>query len=50
MLAQCFMEAFRAVLEKDATEAVMAAWEEGFKLLANQIMKVEDLKRNNPSM
>jgi len=47
MLAECFKEAFRVVLEKDATPAVIEAWDEGFKLFANQIMKVEDLKRNN---
>merc|ERR1719322_91168 len=50
MLAQCFKEAVSQGLGSVATPAVMEAWEEGFKLFANQIMKIEDLKRNNPSI
>merc|ERR1711982_285647 len=50
MLAQCFVEAFSESLGSDATPAVVEAWTEGLKLFANQIMKIEDLKRSSVSM
>jgi len=45
LMEECFKETFRVVLADDATPAVMAAWDEGFKYLANLIMKGEDLAR-----
>jgi len=47
MLAQCFIEAFSQGLGNDATPAVIEAWTEGVKLFANEIMKIENLKRDS---
>merc|ERR1711862_521901 len=47
MLAQCFIEAFSQGLGSDATPAVIEAWTEGIKLFANEIMKIENLKRDS---
>merc|ERR1712227_879859 len=47
MLAQCFIEAFSEGMGSDSSPAVVEAWTEGFKLFANQIMKIEDLKRDS---
>merc|ERR1712227_844965 len=47
MLAQCFIEAFSEGMGSDSSPAVVEAWSEGFKLFANQIMKIEDLKRDS---
>jgi len=47
MLAQCFIEAFSEGMGSDSNPTVVEAWTEGFKLFANQIMKIEDLKRNS---
>jgi len=47
MLAQCFIEAISQGLGSDATPAVLEAWTEGIKLFANEIMKIENLRRDS---
>merc|ERR1712227_400093 len=49
MLAQCFIEAISQGLGSDATPAVIEAWTEGIKPFANEIMKIENLRRHTCS-
>merc|ERR1711868_248053 len=44
-MEECLTDVLGFILDKDGTPAMQAAWKEGFKYLANQIMKLEDIRR-----
>jgi len=50
MMEDSMLEALKLILGQEATPAMLAGWSEGFKFLANQIMKKEDLIRQQSGL
>merc|ERR1719323_985684 len=48
LLEDCLIEAFNSVLDLKSRPEVLQAWRDGFQYLANKVMGLEDIRRNNP--
>merc|ERR1712227_777496 len=49
LLEECFIDALNKTLKLDKRPELLQAWKDGFKFLANKVMKLESIKRNNPN-